>query len=435
MYQKFFYSEFTNQLCSDRRWVELMLEVELALIKAQEQNDIIPKGTAARLKIHLQNIQIDHENLREQIPLTGNAAAPLVKYLVSALKKENEEAAEYLHLGATSQDIVDTATILKTNHFLRWLHEKLILLENILIDLTEQHRFTLMMGRTLMQQARPISFGLKTAGWLQAVRSAKIHLASAEDQLLYIQLGASVGAENQYLNKEIRASFAKILGLKNGPNWHTQRTNIAAFASALAILSGSLGKIARDVVLLSQTEVGEVSEPATPGRGTSSTLPHKRNPVLSIAVLANAHRTPFLVASLLAAMPQELERAAGLWQSEWETLDDILGLTAGAMEKAIELLEGLEVNKERMLANIKLSKGLIFAEPLAFALAGKMGKQSADDLIKKACQKAVEQNRPLREILDALNLDLSKEELDQLFKPENAIGNSLEIIDEILEKT
>ena len=434
MYQNLFHTDFTTQLCADERMVSFMLEVELALAKAQEQNGIIPKGTACTLDQIFKNIEIDIRELKEKIPLSGNAAASFVKRLISEVKKEDKEAAKYIHLGATSQDIVDTATILKAKKYLEWLNQKIATLESILIQLTRQYRQTIMVGRTLMQHAQPITFGLKTVGWLQGIRSAKGHLQSTERELLCIQLGGAVGSRNQYLTKEVRQSFAELLELKNVPSWHTQRTGIAAFASAMGVLTGSLGKIAKDIVLLSQTELSEVFEPAAEGRGTSSTMPHKRNPVLSTTILANAHRMPFLVATILAAMPQAHERFVSLWHAEWETIDDILGLTAGAVEKAIELLEGLEVDENRMLQNIELTNGLIFAEKVALTLANKMGKQPAYDLLKMACQKAVKEEKHLWEILVTMALNFSKKELEELFKPENAIGQSLEIIDEILAK-
>lgn len=420
------------ELCSDERLVDFMLETELALAKAQEQHGIIPKGTAATLQQIFQKINIDIEKIKEQIPLSGNAAAPFVKQLIAAIKKENPEVAKYIHLGATSQDIVDTATALKAKHFFIWLNEKITSLEKKLNQLTRQHRQTVMIGRTLLQQARPITFGLKTAGWLQGIRSIKYHLQSAENELLCIQLGGAVGSQNQYLTNRVRQSFAETLGLKNTPNWHTQREKIAVIASYFGVLAGSLGKIAKDIVLLSQTEVGEVFEPVSEGRGTSSTMPHKRNPVLSTAILANAHRVPFLVATILAAMPQAHERSAGLWHSEWETLDDIIGLTAGALEKAIELLDGLEVNEKRMRQNIELTKGLVFAETVALALAEKMGVQEAYNLIKEACQKSKTQGKHLREVLENMDLDFTENQLNELFKPENSIGQSLEFIDEFL---
>lgn len=432
MYQKLFYTDFTTQLCSDESMLRFMLKTELALAKAQEENNIIPIGTTSTLEAIFQQINFDVEKLKAQIPLSGNATTPFVKQLIAKVKKENSEAAKFIHLGATSQDIIDTATILKAKKYLEWLKGHITSIEKSLTQLTKQHRQTIMIGRTLMQQARPITFGLKTARWLQGIRSAKHHLMSAENQLLGVQLGGAVGSRNQYLTKEVRQSFAKNLRLKNVPSWHVQRENIAAFASAVGILMGSLGKIAKDIVLLSQTEIGEIFEPTADGRGTSSTMPHKRNPILSTAILANANRVPFLVATILAAMPQGYERSAGLWHSEWETLDEIMGLTAGALEKSIELMDGLEVDEKRMRQNIERTKGLVFAETAALALAEKIGKEEAYNLIKEACKKSVEHGMHLRNVLENMDLNFTKNELNHFFNPENSIGRSLEIIDEIL---
>lgn len=432
MYQKLFYTDFTTQLCSNESILKLMLRIEMALAKAQESNGIIPDGTTSILKAIFEKTDIDIKYLIDQIPLSGNAAAPFVKQLITIAKNENKEAAKYIHLGATSQDIIDTASILKAQKYLKWLMSKIETLEEILLKLTKQHSQTVMIGRTLMQQARPITFGLKTTKWLQGIRSAKVHILSAKRQLCCIQLGGAVGSQNQYLTKEVRQSFAELLQLKNVPSWHTQRENIAAFCSALGLLSGSLGKIAKDIVLLSQSEISEVFEPAAQGRGTSSTMPHKRNPILSTSILANAHRIPFLVASILAAIPQSHERSAGLWHSEWETLDDILGLAAGALEKAIELLDGLEVNAKRMRQNIDLTKGLVFAETAALELAKEIGKEASHDLIKEACKITVDQGTHLRKVLGKMDLGFSEKQLNEMFKPETAIGQSLEIIKEIL---
>lgn len=432
LYRHLFYTEFTENLCAAQSMIDFMMATELALAKAQEVHSIIPGGTANQLELIFQELEIDIEKLQKAIPLSGNATPPLLKQIIPAVKLKNEAIAEYIHLGATSQDIVDTATVLKLKAYLTWLFEKLKLIERALIALTKRYRQTIMIGRTLMQQARPITLGLKTAQWLKGVHAAKLHLQSTTNNLLRIQLGGAVGSQNQFLTKEVRQSFAELLNLKDALPWHTQRTDIAAFASALGLLSGSIGKIAQDIVLLSQTEVAEVFEPTAEGRGISSTMPHKRNPVLSTAILANVHRIPFLVSSILAAIPQTHERAAGAWHSEWETLDDIIGLTAGAVEKSIEVLDGLEVDENRMLHNLEITKGLVYAETVSLALAGKIGKQAAHESIKEACKKAKLNKQHLREVIAESFTNFSDQELNDLFSPKNAIGRSLEIIDEIL---
>jgi len=301
----------------------------------------------------------------------------LVKQLIATISKEDSDAAKYIHLGATSQDIVDTATMLKLQAFVEWLEIEIEKLEKCLRQLSTDHRATL-------QQARPITFGLKTANWLASIQQVSHQLASSKNQLLVIQLGGAVGSQNQYLTPAVSAVFAQHTGLQDVPAWHTTRVPIALWSSWLGTFTGCLGKIAADVILMAQTEVGEVAEPYEAGRGTSSTMPHKRNPVLATAIAANAQRVPFVVAGLLAAMPQAHERAAGPWHTEWEPLDDHLG------------------------------------------------KSESYELVKLACQQAHTENRHLKKVLEGIVLPISPKELLACFKPENAIGRSMEIIDEIL---
>jgi 3-carboxy-cis,cis-muconate cycloisomerase len=221
------------------------------------------------------------------------------------------------------------------------------------------------------------------------------------------------------------------LGLKHSFSWQAQRDNLAEWASVLGILCGSLGKIAKDVSLLMQTEIGELMESAGEGKGGSSTMPHKRNPVSCAAILANTSRVPHLVGNMLAIIPQENERSAGLWHAEWDLLRDTMLLTAGSLEKSIELLAGLEVNEKRMLTNIDLTQGLIFAENLALALSPTMGKVAAHEMVEKACKKALAYKKHLKTIVE--EEALAVENIDAIFDPQNAIGNSVEIVEEILK--
>ena len=377
---------------------------------------------------------IDKEKLKREIPLGGNAAIPLIQQLTEAVGDLDEEAAKFIHLGATSQDVIDTALILQIKEFISWLNEQLQLLQSHLIQLSRQHRNTFMMGRTLMQQAKPITFGLKMALWLESVRRSGERLSAVGDRVLVIQLAGASGSENDTITYEVKKTLAEELGLNISHCWHTARDNLVEFASILGILSGSLGKIAQDIVLMSQTEVGEVAEPQAKGRGGSSTMPHKRNPVLSTVILANAHRIPFLVASVMAAMPQEHERAAGRWHAEWEGITDLMKLTSASAEKTVELLAGMEVNEKRMLQNIELTNGLIFAEKVSLALAQHLGKSQAHEFVERACQQSLSQNKSLKQALIEMNIQLSEAELNECFKLENAIGNTLTIIDDIIRR-
>lgn len=431
LYSQYFYSEEVNELLSDKQSIAQMLRLEGVLAIVQAEQGIIPTDLAEIIVSCCRTDFIDIEKLRADLITGGNVAIPLVKQLTRVVKNNNVEASKYVHLGATSQDIVDTATVLQIQELIIWLDERLDVLSQLLLGLTKKYRQTLMVGRTLLQQARPITFGLKTAMWLQSIERAKARIKSVEERVLVLQLNGAVGSGNAYLPKEVIQSVAEMLELNFAFSWQSQRDNMAEWASVLGILIGSLGKIARDVSLMMQTEVGEVFEGASEGRGGSSTMPHKRNPVLCAAILANANRMPHLVASILSAMPQEHERSAGLWHSEWEVINEIMMLTGGTVERSIDLLQGLEVDEKRMLANLNLTRGLIYAENVSLALAPKMGKIQAHELIEKACKQALAQQKHLKDILSEMSLDLPN--LEELFMPVHSIGNSLDIIDEILD--
>lgn len=433
LYSELFYSTEINELFSDRNTIAQMLRFEATLAQAQAEQGIISETSAAIIAECCQADLIDIDKLKTEIKLGGNAAIPLVKQLTRIVKNNNVEASKYVHLGATSQDVVDTATVLQMQMYGVWLEEKLTVLSESLAKTTQNHRNTLMIGRTLLQQARPITFGLKTAGWLEGVIRSQTRIKEAQERVLVVQLVGAVGSGNANISSEVRQLMAQSLELKPALSWQTQRDTMAEWASVLGILTGTLGKMAKDISLLMQTEVGEVFEGAGEGKGGSSTMPHKRNPVTCAAILANATRVPHLVGTILSAMLQEHERSAGLWHAEWEVLTQIMGLTGGAIERAIDLVEHLEVDEKRMLANLELTQGLIYAENVSLALAPKMGKINAHELIEKACKSAVFQKRHLKEVLIEMNIGIP--DLDELFKPENSIGLSLEMIDEILVQT
>ena len=432
LYSELFYSQEVNDIFSDKNTVGCMLTVEAALAEAQSVVGIISKESAQIISGCCLPEMIDIEKLKRDTKLGGNAAIPLVQQLTKVVKNNDFESSKYVHLGTTSQDIIDTGSVLQIAEYLIWLESKLSVLKSTLTDITVKHKKTVMVGRTLLQQARPITFGLKTSAWLEGICRSIERLAEMKNRLLVVQLSGAVGSQNKNISTEVVNLFAQRLGLKPSFSWQSQRDNLNELASKLGILSGSLGKIAKDVSLLMQTEVGEVFEGAAEGKGGSSTMPHKRNPVTCAAILANATRVPHLVGSMLSAMLQEHERSAGNWHAEWEVLTEIMLLTAGSLEKTIDLLAGLEVDEKRMLANIEITQGLIFAENVSLALASKIGKIQAHELVEKACKTAVLKNKHLKEILIENNVEI--ENLDELFNPENSIGNSVEIVESILKK-
>ncbi len=432
LYTQLFYSKEVNELFSDSESVRQMLRVEAALAQAQANTGLFPKAIADVISACCTDAEIDMKQLKNDIPLGGNAAIPLVKQLTKIVATKDAEAAKYVHFGATSQDIVDTALILQIQKFMVWANTKINLLEKQLIALTQEYQETIMIGRTLLQHAKPTTFACKTAGWLEAISRSKQRLAAVQKRVLVVQLGGAVGNGNITISTEIHNEFAGLLDLKSAFSWHSNRDNLSELASVLSILGGSLGKIAKDVSLLMQTEVGEVFEGAAEGKGGSSTMPHKRNPVSCAAILANTNRLPHLAATLLSAMPQEHERSVGLWHSEWEVLVEIMQLTAGSVEKSITLIDGLEVDKNRMLANLELTNGLIYAENISLALAKKIGKAAAHEVTEKACKKAIDEKKHLKEVILEMNIEVA--DLDGLFDPKNSIGLSLELVNQVLKQ-
>lgn len=432
LYSSLFYSSDVQSLLSEETTVAHMLRFEAALATAQAKNGLIPTASAELIAACCTVELLDWERLKKDIALSGNAAIPLVKQLTGIVRKQDEGAAGFVHLGATSQDVVDTATVLTIKSVLDWLDDKLSALADRLIALTQAHRQTVMIGRTLLQQAKPITFGLKTALWLDGLGRSRERLAACRQRVLVLQLAGAVGSRNASFPTVVHQDVANLLGLQPSVSWHTQRDNLVEFAAVLGILSGSLAKIANDVMLLMQTEVAEVLEGKAEGKGGSSTMPHKRNPVTTTAILANANRVPSLVATMLSAMPQEHERSAGRWHSEWDVLTDIMQLTAGSVERSLELLDNLEVDAQRMRQNLELTNGLIYAETVSLALVPKLGKANAHELVEKACAVTVTQNKHLKDVLRDQAIDVP--DLDALFKPENSLEQAFEIIDLILQK-
>ena len=329
----------------DRAWLQAMLDVEAALARACADVGLIPDDAAAAIHAACRAEDLD----LAAIGRAGAESANPVVALVGMLRERvGGEAAEYVHAGATSQDILDTAAMLIAARALRPLLADAAAAADGAAALAEEHRDTALPGRTLLQQALPMSFGLKAAGWLMGIEHAIAELVRIRDDVLAVQMGGPVGDRDP----GIAARVAADLGLAEPVlPWHTERARPVALAAGLGTLAGALAKVAVDVTLLAQDEVAEVREGGGPGRGRSSAMPHKRNPVAAVSVLACAKRTPGLVATMLAAMAQEHERAAGAWQAEWGTLTELLRLTGSAAAWARDLLEALEVDAGRMSRN------------------------------------------------------------------------------------
>jgi 3-carboxy-cis,cis-muconate cycloisomerase len=328
--------------------------------------------------------------------------------------------------------------VLQLRQALALISSELDLFAVVLGELVHKNRGTLVAARTWMQQALPTTFGFKVAGWLDAIDRHRARLAETQERCLVLQFGGAVGtmAALGARGLDVAANLAKELQLPLPEiPWHSHRDRVAEIATTLGLVSGTLGKIARDISLHTQTEVGEVFEPSADGRGGSSTMPHKRNPVTSAVVLSAAARVPALVGTMLAAMVQEQERGLGGRHAEWETLPDIVRLTAGALHHLTTTVSELGIDLERMRQNLNVTHGLIFAEAVAMALAEKMPRSDAHELVQLACKRAQTTRRDLRSVLaqDAIvKTTLSEAELDRLFTPANYLGVADQFVDRVM---
>jgi len=433
-------------LFSGAATVGQMLAVEAALAKVQGQCGVIPASAAAVIDAVCLGGEIsdmlDMDGLATAAVAAGNIAIPFVKQLTAAIARVDAEAARYVHWGATSQDILDTALVLQLRQLAARLDAGLSSATLACARLTGAHRDTIMVGRTWLQHALPTTFGAKTAGWLEALERSRLRLREDASQIALLQFGGAVGtlASLGSAGVDVRRALAAELELgAPAMPWHTHRDRLASLTASLGVLAGTMGKIARDVSLLAQSEIGEVSEPAGPGRGGSSTMPHKRNPVACAAILAAAIRVPPLVSTMLSGMIQEHERALGGWQAEWDVLPQIAALTGGALRHLAGVLDGLEVYPDRMLQNLALTDGLILGEAYMLALGARLGRLPAHALVERASRDAVVTKRPLRDALrEALGSDaatrglLSDDDLDRLGNPANYVGEAPAICDRVL---
>lgn len=423
---------------SDGARLQAMLDFEAALARAEARIGVIPVAAVTPIAGQCDAAGYDMAALGKATATAGNPAIPLVKALTAKVSARDAEAARYVHWGATSQDVIDTGMVLQLRQITGLIEAGLAQLSGALADLTTAHRQTPMVGRTWLQHALPITFGLKAAGWLDAIERHRARLDELKPRLLVVQFGGAAGTLAALGDRgmDVAAALADDLklGLPAMP-WHGARDRLAEFAAFLGLLTGSLGKIAGDIALLMQTDVGEAFEPAGAGRGGSSTMPHKRNPVTGAVVLAAALRAPQLVSTMLAGMGQQHERGLGGWHAEWTALPELAQLAAGALAQTAETMAGLEVDTGRMRRNLDITNGLIMAEAVMMALGARMGRLAAHDHIEAACHRAVSANRHLRDVLaeDAVIMQhLGADELARLFDPLAYTGVAPAMIDRVL---
>lgn len=435
-----FSSAEMREVFSDQRLLQSMLDFEAALARVLARTGMAPASAAPAIEAQCHASLYSIESLAEEASLAGNPAIPLIKALTKLVARADERAAGYVHWGATSQDVIDTATVLQLRAALEIFDRDLTTLMASLARLAEENSSTLLAGRTWLQQGPPVTLGLKAAGWLDAMMRHRTRVRETTKRVLTLQFGGAVGTLAAFGNRglEVAAALAKELKLSLPEiPWHAHRDRFAEVAAILGLLTGSLGKIARDISLLSQTEVGEALEPSAPGRGGSSTMPHKRNPVGSAVALAAAIRVPPLISAMFASMVQEHERGLGGWHAEWEILPEICLLASGALARVSEVVDGLEIDAPRMDRNLDITHGLILAEAVSDALAPKIGCLPAHDLIEQACRHAQNQKRHLLEILlenPKVREILSPEELTRLLAPGNFMGSAEQIVKNVLSE-
>ena len=429
----------------DTAWLQAMLDAEAGLARALERAGLAPARAGEAVTAAARADNFDPNELGGLAALTGNPVPGLARALA---RRVPQAAASAVHRGATSQDIVDTAVMLLAKRAIDVMQADLARAADAAAGLAAAHRTSIMIGRTLLQQAGPVTFGLVAAGWLTSVDEARAGLDAVGPRLA-VQFGGAAGtlASLGQAGQRVAELLAGELGLAVPVlPWHTDRLRIVDLGAALARVAAALGKIARDVTLLAQSEVGEVSEggaeparaadshpgAASPRRGGSSAMPHKRNPVAAIAILGCTRQVPGLLATLVMATEQELQRAAGAWHAEWEPLTALLRLTGSASSWAAELLPGLAVDTSRMAANLAATKGLPLAEHLSSLLAGVLGAVQAHDLVAEAGARAVGAGLPLSDVLLAVPkleerltaAGITPEQIDSALEPSGYLGSA-----------
>ena len=430
LFDAYFTGKAMGAVFCDHGRVQAMLDFEAALARAQASTGLIPSSAVAPIEAACRAELYDFEALGLAIASAGNSAIPLVKALGKQIASVSPEAERYVHLGATSQDVMDSGLVLQLRAALALIEQDLQQLGEVLAQQAQRYATTPLAGRTWLQQATPVTLGMKIAGWLGAVTRSRQRLQALKPRLLSLQFGGASGtlaALGEQALPVAHALAAELkLALPDQP-WHTQRDRLVEFGAVLGLVAGSLGKMGRDISLLMQTEAAEVFEPSAPGKGGSSTMPHKRNPVGSAVLISAATRVPGLLSTLFSAMPQEHERSLGLWHAEWETLPQICCLVAGALAQALNIAQGVEVDAQRMAQNLDLTHGLVLAEAVSIELAQRVGRETAHHLLEQCCKRAVAEHRHLRAVLGdepEITAQLSSAELDRLLDPAHYLGQA-----------
>jgi 3-carboxy-cis,cis-muconate cycloisomerase len=423
-----------REVFSDLALVSRYAEVEVALAKAEARCGVIPHEAAEEIAARVDVTALDFELLRQQTDIVGYPILPLVHQLA----KQCGEAGRYVHWGATTQDIMDTAVVLQLREGLGIIEEDIAALRGILADLSRRHRDTPMAGRTHLQQALPVTFGYKTAIWLAMFDRHAERLAQLKPRVLVGQFAGAAGTLASLGDKgfEVQAALCEELKLAVPVStWHVARDGLAEVINFLALVTGSLGKIALDIMIMASTEFAEVYEPFVKGRGASSTMPQKRNPISSELILATAKAVRQHAGLMLDASIQDFERATGPWHAEWIAIPESFVLTAGALHQAKFALGGLIVDEAQLAKNLDISRGLIVAEAVMMGLAPQLGRQEAHDVVYDACRRANEQHISLKDALSAdpnVTSRIDGATIERLTSPGNYLGLAPQMVDRVL---
>ena len=432
-----FSTEAMRQVWSDENRTRKYLDIEAALARVQARLGIIPAKAAAEIVRNCRLEKIDLSKLRAQTERIGYPVLGVVQQLVELCA---DGLGEWCHWGATTQDITDTATVLQIREGLVLIENDLSAISAAMAELASRHRDTPMIGRSNLQQAVPVTFGYKMAGILSAIERHRARLAELRPRVLMGEFAGAAGtlASLGQGGLETQAGLMKELGLAQPAiAWHTLRDTIAEVGCFLGLVTGTLGKLAMDVKLMMQTEVGEAYEPFAHGRGSSSTMPQKRNPISSCYIHACASVVRQQVAALLDAMLADHERSTGPWEIEWIALPEAFLLTAGALNQAKAVVAGLEVDAKRMRANLDSTKGLVVSEAVMMGLAPYLGRERAHDLVYDLCREAIRQDRSLLDLLSenaAITKHVDRKKLGELCDPSNYLGLSGVMVDRVLER-
>ncbi len=427
-------SDRVDDLFSETETLSRYIEVEVSLARAQADLGLIPERAAQAIAEHVTVDRIDRERFREDFALIGFPIVGLVRQISEIVP---DGLGQYAHWGATTQDIMDTGLVLALRDVGRWIDAALQSTIDNIAAIAKEHSDTLTIGRSQLQHAVPVTFGYKVAGWLVALRRHQERLEELRPRLLQVQFGGAVGtmAAVHPHGRDVRRALAR--GLELGDpviSWHTHRDSLCEFVTFLGLLTGTLAKIATDIMMLAQTEVGEVREPATSGRGISSTMPHKRNPVLSQQIIVAARLVRPLLASMLEVMVQDHERGSATWQAEWTLVPNATSHAVCALERMQELIAGLEIDSERMQENLGISGQFVYAESVMMALAPKLGRQKAHDLIESVIDGVRDGKLFLDSLLQSSEIStiLSESDLREIFDGGTSILAASKIVDDVL---